>query len=65
MKHVVAVAALQAEVARVVTMPAVRDRFRVQDAEMLGSTPDAFATYIRAEVKLWTDVIRTTGVEPK
>jgi len=47
----------------IITSPEVRETVqRVQAAEVVGGTPDAFATFIRQEVEKWTPVIRAGGI---
>jgi tripartite-type tricarboxylate transporter receptor subunit TctC len=53
---------LQAEIARALALPAVKNRFSGQDAEMVGSRPQDFAALIRKEIRQWGDVIRAAGV---
>jgi tripartite-type tricarboxylate transporter receptor subunit TctC len=56
---------LQTDIARILAMPAVKDRFAGQDAEMVGSRPEAFAKLIRSEIGLWGEVIRSAGITPQ
>ena len=56
---------LQSEVARILALPAVNERFAGQDAEMVGSKPDQFRELIRNEIKLWAGVIKAAGVAPQ
>jgi len=57
------VAKLNAEVLRILAMPDVRERFLAQGVEPLGSTPDEFATHIRAQMDKWGKVVRDAGVK--
>jgi tripartite-type tricarboxylate transporter receptor subunit TctC len=41
------------------------DRFAEQNIDMLPTTPEAFVERIRAEIPLWTKVMRTAGVQPE
>ena len=59
------VASLQAEIVKALAAPAVRDKFTAQSAEMVGSTPDAFATHIRNEIQRWGEVIKLAGIKPE
>ena len=56
---------LHGEVARVLAMPAVTERFSAQDAEMVGSSPEAFLALVRSELKLWGEVIKSAGIAPQ
>jgi tripartite-type tricarboxylate transporter receptor subunit TctC len=52
---------LNAEIAKVLALPAVRQQFAVQGIETLGGTPEQFATYIREEIAKWARVIKLSG----
>jgi len=56
---------LQAEVARLLATPAVKERFSGQDAEMAGTSPEDFSRLIRSEIRLWGEVIRSAGITPQ
>src|SRR4051812_15084863 len=57
------VAKLNAEVLKILAMPDVRERFLAQGVEPLGSTPDEFATHIRAQMDKWAKVVKDAGVK--
>lgn len=42
--------------------PEVKAKLDIQGAELLGSTPDAYAAYMRAEIKRWAGVVKDSGV---
>lgn len=47
----------------IITSPEVRETVqRVQAAEVVGGTPEAFGAFIRREVEKWTPVIRAGGI---
>src|SRR4051812_45320308 len=54
---------LNAEVLKILAMPDVRERFLAQGVEPLGSTPDEFATHIRAQMDKWAKVVKDAGVK--
>jgi tripartite-type tricarboxylate transporter receptor subunit TctC len=55
---------LAAQIARLVSDPATRDRLTAIALEPLtGSTPDSFASYIKTEVDRWADIVRNSGAE--
>jgi tripartite-type tricarboxylate transporter receptor subunit TctC len=56
------VAKLQADTKTALDSPAVRERLAVLGAEVVGSTPDEFATHIRRESETWGRVIREAGI---
>jgi tripartite-type tricarboxylate transporter receptor subunit TctC len=41
--------------------PEVIARLRADGAEPVGSTPDEFVKFIRAETKKWAEVVKSSG----
>lgn len=56
---------LSAEVARIVRSPEVAQRFQVDGAEPVGSTPKEFAAFLKTEMQKWSKVIRDAGIKPE
>lgn len=56
---------LAEEAAKAVKQPAVLERFAADDAESVGSTPEAYAAFIAAEQARWSDVVRKAGIKAK
>src|SRR5579859_3706184 len=56
------VARLQAEVAKVLRLAEVRERLAGLGADGVGSTPQEFAAFVRAENARWSKVIREKGI---
>jgi len=56
---------LSAEVARIVRLPDVAQRFQLDGAEPVGSTPKEFAAFLKAEMQKWSKVIKDAGVKPE
>jgi len=54
---------LQAEIARILVLPEVRDRLAADGADAVGSRPDEFAAYIRAELAKWGKVVKTGSIK--
>lgn len=54
---------LNAEVVRIVNLPEVRERIVSVGGEPRHSTPEEFATHIRAELERWRPVIQQAGVK--
>jgi tripartite-type tricarboxylate transporter receptor subunit TctC len=52
---------LSAEIAKIVKLPEVRERFLALGAEPVGSTPGEFAAFFRNEVEKWGRVVKTSG----
>jgi tripartite-type tricarboxylate transporter receptor subunit TctC len=55
---------IQAEVARVVQLPDVKERFFRDGIEPVASTPERFAAHIRAERAKWEKVVAAAGIQP-
>jgi len=56
------VARLAQESARATAVPAVRERFAVDNGIAVGSTPAEFAAFIATEQKRWSEVVRKAGI---
>lgn len=54
---------IQADVAKALAQPAVRERFVAQGAAPGGNTPDQFAAFIRAETDKWTRVVKFSNAK--
>jgi tripartite-type tricarboxylate transporter receptor subunit TctC len=54
---------LAAEAAKAARQPSVAERFAVDSAEAVGSTPKAYADFIAAEQARWGDVVRKAGIK--
>jgi tripartite-type tricarboxylate transporter receptor subunit TctC len=52
---------LQQEVAKAMTVPVIRDTWAAQGAELGGSTPEAFAAFVKREIAKWADVAKAAG----
>ena len=53
---------LHAEVVKALAVPSVKERYAAQDAELVGSSPEAFSELIRREVQRWAAVIKSAGI---
>ena len=53
---------LQAEVGKALRLPEVRERLAALGAEPVGSTPQEFGAFVRAEHARWSKVIREKGI---
>jgi len=56
---------LHAEVLKAISVPAMKERFLAQGAELVGSGPEEFRTHIRDELRRWGGVIRSAGIQPE
>ena len=43
----------------------VRDRLAALGFDVVGSTPEAFAAYIRSETRKWAPIVKASGVKPE
>ncbi|MBI3938216.1 MAG: tripartite tricarboxylate transporter substrate binding protein [Betaproteobacteria bacterium] len=59
------VGSLNAGMLQVLRSPDVADAITRQGADPLGSTPEEFERYMKAEIAKWTKVIRDAGVRPE
>ena len=55
------VARINADTAKVLQLPVVRERFSALGAEIIGGTPGEFAAYIKKEIPKWTKVVKESG----
>ena len=53
---------LNVEIVRALRSPDVKDRFAGLGAETVGSTPEQFGEFLKAETAKWANVIRTSGI---
>jgi tripartite-type tricarboxylate transporter receptor subunit TctC len=59
------VARMHADVARVVHLPEVKQRFFEQTADAVGSSPEELDRVVKSELKSWAAVIRDAGIKPE
>jgi tripartite-type tricarboxylate transporter receptor subunit TctC len=52
---------LNAEVIKLLHMPEVRDRLLATGTEVSGTSPEAFAAYIKSETVKWAKVVKESG----
>ena len=48
---------------KVLAMPTIRDAFSERGVAVATVTPDQFADFIKVEIKQWTAVVKTSGVQ--
>ena len=58
-----AVARLQAELAKIMEKPAVRELFNGQGARVMSISSQEFTARMTREVQKWTDLVARTGIK--
>jgi tripartite-type tricarboxylate transporter receptor subunit TctC len=56
---------LYQEIARGLRSPELQQRLVAEGMEVVASTPDEFASYIRSETDKWSRVIKSAGIKPQ
>lgn len=51
------------EVARILAQPAIHEKFIQQGADPVGSTPEEFGAYMRAETAKWAPLVKASGAK--
>jgi tripartite-type tricarboxylate transporter receptor subunit TctC len=57
------VSRISEDLARVVRLPDVQERFNTLGIEPVGSSPQQFDRFFRAEVEKWAKVVKATGIQ--
>lgn len=52
---------LNREIVKILRLPDVREALAAQGAEIIGNTPEEFASVIKSETAAWATVVRTSG----
>ena len=55
---------LNADVVKTLAQPDVRKRLEGIGFDIVGGTPEAFAAYIKTEIRKWEKVVKASGVKP-
>jgi len=56
---------LQTAIARFLKIPSTIDRLALEGAIPVGSTPEQYGIYIKAELKRWNKVVADAGIKPE
>jgi len=56
---------LYQESSRALRSAEMKERMTAEGLEVVGSTPEEFASYIRSETEKWTQVIKAAGIKPQ
>ncbi len=59
------VARLNAAINKVLSTPALLERFKALGVEPAGGTPDQFAAHVRKEIPKWAGVVKRAGIKPE
>lgn len=54
---------LNAEVMKALATSEVREKLQAHGAELLGSTPEQYAAYLKSEIERWDKVVKSSGVQ--
>ena len=57
------IARLNAEINKALAAPAVREKFPEMGLEIVGGTPEQYATHMRSESAKWADVVKRSGAK--
>jgi tripartite-type tricarboxylate transporter receptor subunit TctC len=52
------------DIAGILKLPDIRERITVDGAEPVGSTPEAFAAFMKKEMVKWEKVVKESGARP-
>jgi tripartite-type tricarboxylate transporter receptor subunit TctC len=56
------VAKLHSEIAAILQAPETREKLAAEGADPVGSTPEQFGAFIKAEIEKWGKVVKTAGI---
>ncbi len=59
------IAQLHGEIARAVKLPAIQEKLSAQGIDPVGSTPQAFDAFWKAEISKWARVVSSAGIRPE
>jgi tripartite-type tricarboxylate transporter receptor subunit TctC len=56
---------LNAEILKSLRMPDVKEKFTAQGVDIVGTSPEQFATFLQGQMVLWGKVVKAAGVTPE
>jgi tripartite-type tricarboxylate transporter receptor subunit TctC len=56
---------LNAEIVKSLRMPDVKEKFTAQGVDIVGTSPEQFATFLQGQMALWGKVVKAAGVTPE
>jgi len=54
---------LHTEIVRILNQPDVRERLSGMGAELVGNTPEQFATFMQSEIAKWAKAVKLSGAK--
>ena len=54
---------LHGEIVKILAQPEIKDRIAGEGAEVVGSTPAEFATFLKADIARWAPLIKQSGAK--
>jgi tripartite-type tricarboxylate transporter receptor subunit TctC len=58
-----AIARLNSEAQRALGAPEVKTRLEAAGFDIVGTTPEAFAAYIKSEIRKWKEIVEISGAK--
>jgi len=57
------VARLNAEINKVLALPALKEKYATIGYELVGGTPQQFDAFVKSEIAKWAEVVRRSGAK--
>ena len=59
------IARLNTEIMQIIALPEIKEKLLSHGAQVLGSTPEQYASYLDAEMKRWDKVVKESNTKPE
>ena len=56
---------LNTEITQIIALPEIKEKLLSHGAQVLGSTPEQYASYLDAEIKRWDKVVKESNTKPE
>jgi hypothetical protein len=56
---------LNTEIMQIIALPEIKEKLLSHGAQVLGSTPEQYASYLDAEIKRWDKVVKESNTKPE